>query len=126
MGVGKAGADAHLAQESFGGVGIVSGSRSEERRVEHDDMGVGKAGADAHLAQESFGGVGIVSGSAGERAQTLHALGESILDAVLHRVAGTPDDVEKLVPRVSLPEFELHPTGLLAGRAPAAQWQAPR
>src|ERR1035441_1502479 len=67
-----------------------------------------------------------VNGSAGQRAQTLHALGEGVLDAVLHRVPGTPDDVEKLVPGIGLPEFELHPTGLLAGSAPVAEWRVPR
>src|ERR1035437_7230884 len=73
-----------------------------------------------------FGGGGIVTGSAGRRAQTLHALGEGVLDAVLYRVAGTLDDVEKLVSGINLPEFELHPAGLLAGSAPAAEWRLPR
>src|ERR1019366_7384653 len=74
----------------------------------------------------TIGGVGIGNGSAGQRAQTLLALGQGVLDAVLNRVAGTLDDIEKLVPGIGLPEFELHPTGLLAGPAPPAAWRQPR
>src|SRR5260370_40567391 len=81
-------------------------------------MRMGEAGADTHFPQETFDGVGIVARGGSQRPQTFHPLREGILDAVLHRAAGTSHDIKKLVPGVSLPEFELHPTGLLAGSAP--------
>src|SRR6185369_8226436 len=93
-------------------------------RVKRHDMRVGETRADSHLAEETLLGVWIVDGGGRQRPQILDALRQGVLDAILHRAAGSPDDVEKLVPGVSVPKFELHPTGLLAGSAPAAAWQS--
>ena len=78
-------------------------------------MGVAETGTDAHFTQEPLGGIRIFGGGRRQGAQVFQTLGECILYAVLHHVARPFHYIEKLVPGVGTPEFELHPNSLLAG-----------
>ena len=92
----------------------LQGQRGEERNY----VGVREPGANPHFAQKSLASFLVFGGASGQGLQILQPLGDRVLHPVLNQAARASLYVEELIPGVGSAEFELHPTGLLAGETP--------